>query len=164
MPCFHSETNEWSEDWQKQWNAGWSVATSWEIHLSSEKNRFCCPKFARHFNQPFDSFLTLKLSWYCKSGSTFPSSKLFAACNDLCLLGNTRFCACPSNPRKLCWSAAQSAQYLHLQLTYKNSIFKISAHETPLKLVGLAAEFKFESKLEPLHHLTMTLEGSWWYR
>ena len=48
-----------------------------KFHLTSKKNL-----------KSIKTFLTLKLSWYCKSGSTFSSRKQYFNC---CLLGNTLF-------------------------------------------------------------------------
>ena len=102
----------------KRWARLWSATTSCQLH---RKNHFAWRKkrwlvVARNL-QSIKSFLTLELSQYRKSGSTFSSSELVAARSDCLRLGNALPCVCarPSDPPKLCWSAPPRAQPLNLQ-------------------------------------------------
>ena len=72
--------------------------------------------------QSLKTFLTLKLSQYCKSGSTFSSSEPVAARSDCSRLGiwvGNTLCLCSpqrqSDPQKLCWCTAPRAWPLILQ-------------------------------------------------
>ena len=81
---------------------------------------------AAQYLQSIKAFLTLKLSQYRKSGSTFSSSEPVAARSDCRRLGNASVCARQSYPRKQSLRAAPRAWPLILpskpSITFWNSL------------------------------------------
>ena len=114
LSYFYSEIDGWSKDWVKQWAQLWSATTFCQFHQKfyftwKKKVTRRCSKFTNiyiHFNQNFDSQSQsqslVKLSQYCKSGSTFSSSEPVAARSDCRRLGNALpVCLCsPVRPAK----------------------------------------------------------------
>ena len=103
MSYFYSETNEWSQDWAKRWARLWSATTSRQFHRKFHFKKKKKWLVAGLYLQSINTFLTVKLSQYRKSGSTFSSSEPVAARSDCCRLG--KLCR-PSDPPKLRLSAA----------------------------------------------------------
>ena len=71
-------SNGWSKDWAKQWALLWLATTStvfqqipMEIPFPMEKKSVVTARYL----QSIKTFLTLELSWYCKSGSMLSSSE-----------------------------------------------------------------------------------------
>ena len=97
MSYFYSETNEWLHDGAKQWAILWSATTSHQFHSKfhfiwkiSMKKKWLVA--ARNL-QIIKTLLTLELSQYRESGSTFSSSEPVAARSDCHRLGNA-LCLC----------------------------------------------------------------------
>ena len=63
-------TDEWSQNWAKRWALLWLVTSSREIHRNSISHGKKSVVTAQNI-QSNETFLTLKVSQYCKSGSTF---------------------------------------------------------------------------------------------
>ena len=127
MSYFYSGTNEWSQDWVKLCCFGQQqlLANSIGISFPNEKNSVVTAWYL----QSIKTFLTVKLSQYSKSGSTFSSSEQVAASSDWLRPApqETPFvCARPSYPRKQSWSAAPTAWPLILQsnpsIVFSNSL------------------------------------------
>ena len=79
-------------------NSNYSI----EYFISNEKQiRHHCPIYTKHL-----TFLTLKLSQYSKSGSTFSSSEPVRPAATAADSKTPCICARPSDPPKLCRSAA----------------------------------------------------------
>ena len=97
MSYFYSETNEWLQDWAQQWVLLWSATTSSQFHrnhwisLPMKKKLSSLPR--ANIYKELKTFLTVELSQYCKSGSTFSSSKPVTASSDCSRLGNI-LCLC----------------------------------------------------------------------
>ena len=83
MSYFDSETNEWSQDWAKRWALLWSATTSCQFHPNFITHEQKSVVTARYL-QSIKTFLTLELSQYLKSGSTFSSSLTLAEVHFLC--------------------------------------------------------------------------------
>ena len=109
MSYFYSETNDSSQDWAKRWALLWSATTSrWfhrNFHFTLKKKWVVAARYL----QSIKTFLAVELSQYRKSGSTFSSSEPAATAADS---ETPCVCARPSNPPKLCWSAAPRAWLL----------------------------------------------------
>ena len=91
------------------------LATSIEIFISHEKRKWLV---AARYIQIIKIFVTLELSQCRKSGSTFSTSELVAARSDCRRLGNACVCGRPSDPPKLCRSAAPRARPLICSKTF----------------------------------------------
>ena len=148
MSYFYSETNEWLKDGAKQWALLWSATTSRQFHRKFHvawKQKWLV---GAGNLQIIKTLLTLELSQFREIGIKISSSEPVAASRDCSQLG-IALCLClpvtgsPSDPTKLCQSAAPKAWHLILQskpsIVFWNSLRKKTARWPALKL-GLKRE------------------------
>ena len=122
MSYFNSETNEWSKDWAKRWARLWLAATSrqfhrnFKFHFTWKTNWLVAARYDVAISTKYTytlqstktvTYLTVELSQYNKSGSTFSSSEQVVTRSDCSRLGTPCVCAGQSDPPKLCLSLPQ---------------------------------------------------------
>ena len=119
---------EWSQDWAKRWALLWSATTwpigqfHWEFHFPMKTKSVVTARYL----QSIKTFLTVELSQYRKSGSMFSSSEPARPAATAADSETPCVCARPSDPPKLCRSAAPKTWPFILQsnpsIVFSNSL------------------------------------------